>query len=648
MFDASTTELIHAAPPIAGVNPQTLPQELTQAYADLVVIRLKGGRDTTDLAQLQTFQRLKRIADIYEGAVDTGTDGDQRRAAAFVAATAHQLLGRILLDGYEANRPLLEADLIHPAIASPLLFLVSEQNADARESAQVLRGIRDDNLLRSAVVESVFDLATERYDQILERAVRLRRARLDLDDLWIELADDALYGLCWSGIVQLAANLLGQRFPELEFARFDSPQQTFERVVSLSTQELQLTAPGAPLVSTFAGPRHLARLLRHLADDLLSSAILGLKPPDGASEQFWNRWLAHRASTKPVLWRNHRDAIASGILESGRSAILVLPTGAGKTTLSELKVAAALARGRKVLFLVPTLALVDQLRDELEETFPKSLGNLEVSADGDLTALINGPELQTIEVMTPERCLALLSHASEAASEVGLIVFDECHLLSPKGGGARSLDAMLCLLHILKRAPDADLLLLSAMLTNAIEFAKWIEDSTGRPCTAYQNPWKPSRQARGVVVYNRHDLQNIRNSRNVIPYALFGLHQNWNPQASTDIKLTSLSSRPVALSLSTRGYATPNSNAVANALAEEAAKAGFKTIVFVQQAAYAPTNAAKIAATLPSVTSLTSTEAALWAAVQAEMGGVEYALVQPANAALPHNGDMISQERRAR
>jgi replicative superfamily II helicase len=96
---------------------------------------------------------------------------------------------------------------------------------------------------------------------------------------------------------------------------------------------------------------------------------------------------------------------------------------------------------------VPTLALVDQLRDELEETFPKSLGGIqvEVSADGDLTGLIVGPELQTIEVMTPERCLALLSHAADAIEEVGLLVFDECHLLSPMGGGKRSLDAMLCL-----------------------------------------------------------------------------------------------------------------------------------------------------------------------------------------------------------
>jgi hypothetical protein len=331
MFDAATAELIRAAPALSGVDPLTLPQELTRIYADLVVLRLKGAALADDPTQLQTLQRLKRIADIYEGAVDTGTDGDARRAAAFIAATAHQLLGRVLVPGYEAGHALLEPDAIHPSIAAPLLFLVAEQNADARESARPLGGIRTENRLRSAVIESVFDLATERFESILERAARLRRARVDVDGLWITSAADALYGLCWSGIVQMVSHLLGQPFPQLEFLRFDTPQQAFEQVVTLATDDLSFEIVGPDLVSTFAGPRHLARLLRHLADDLISAGLLGVAPPDGVNQQFWDRWVRHRAKTKPVLWHNHRAALAEGILESGRSAVLVLPTGAGKT-----------------------------------------------------------------------------------------------------------------------------------------------------------------------------------------------------------------------------------------------------------------------------------------------------------------------------
>ena len=178
MFDAATAELIRSAPALSGVDPLTLPQELTRIYSDLVVLRLKGAALADDLDQLQILQRLKRIADVYEGAVDTGTDGNSRRGAAFVAATAHQFLGRVFATGYEAGQTLLEPDAIHPSIAAPLLFLVAEQNADAREAARPLSGIRIENRLRSAVIESIFDLATERFESILERAARLRRARV--------------------------------------------------------------------------------------------------------------------------------------------------------------------------------------------------------------------------------------------------------------------------------------------------------------------------------------------------------------------------------------------------------------------------------------------------------------------------------------
>jgi hypothetical protein len=141
-------------------------------------------------------------------------------------------------------------------------------------------------------------------------------------------------------------------------------------------------------------------------------------------------------------------------------------------------------------------------------------------------------------------------------------VFDECHLLSPQGGGKRSLDAMLCLLQVLKKAPDADLLLLSAMLTNAHEFAAWIEEITHRPCAAFVDMWKPSRQARGLVVYRRNDLLEMyrsarafareggrgheRPDTSATPFGLFGLHQNWNPQAAADTRLIKLSDDPLS------------------------------------------------------------------------------------------------------
>jgi ATP-dependent RNA helicase HelY len=353
------------------------------------------------------------------------------------------------------------------------------------------------------------------------------------------------------------------------------------------------------------------------------------------------------------------------MLNPGRSTVLVLPTGAGKTTLSELRIAACLAAGKKVVFLVPTLALVDQLRDDLTETFPSAFADVEVSVDGDLTGLLEGVALQSVEVMTPERCLALITHAPDALENVGLVVFDECHLLSPQGGGGRSLDAMLCLLQLLKHAPTTDLLLLSAMLTNANEFAAWVQEATGRPCGAFVDLWKPSRQARGIVAYQHSRLNEIyvagldrRVARlegrsaptpdtRAVPYALFGLHQNWNPGAPTDTALVKLSDQTVELSISTAtARPSPNANAVAATLAVHAIRASLKTIIFVQQAAHAPSTARRIARALPAIGPLEEAETTLWESIVAEFGGAEFSLVNPNAAALPHNGDMIALERR--
>ena len=497
MFDAATTRLIQSAPGLRDFDPELLPQELTQAYADLAGLRLRSADLLSDTAFIERLDRLKRLATIYEAAVDTGVGGDTRRAAAFVSGTAYQILGRALHGSTPDNSELLMPGAIHPNVAAPLLFLVAEQIPDAREAARPLIGAQSGDLLRTALLETIHDLANESFESILERAERLASLRPAADAELSLRATQALYGLCWSGVIHLVARLLRRAPPPTAFRDFGTPGAAFDQVVSLAVEEIVLPGDGGHLISIYGGPRHLARLLRHVSGTLAGAGVAELPPPQGVDSTFWRRWLNHRIHSKPMLWPNHRAAVASGFLETGQSSVLVLPTGAGKTTLSELKIGATLARRKKVIFLVPTLALVDQLRDDLRLSFPSDLGGIGVSEDGDLAALLTGPELNAIEVMTPERCLALLSFADADVSDVGLIVFDESHILSKQGGNARSVDAMLCLLHILKRIPDADLLLLSAMLTNGDEIAAWLREVRGRPCTAFHDPWKPSRQARG-------------------------------------------------------------------------------------------------------------------------------------------------------
>lgn len=72
---------------------------------------------------------------------------------------------------------------------------------------------------------------------------------------------------------------------------------------------------------------------------------------------------------RPYLWENHKDAVDTNFLDPGISSVLTLPTGAGKSTLSELKIASCLYSGRKVIYLVPTHALEDQVNKNLKTFF---------------------------------------------------------------------------------------------------------------------------------------------------------------------------------------------------------------------------------------------------------------------------------------
>ena len=143
----------------------------------------------------------------------------------------------------------------------------------------------------------------------------------------------------------------------------------------------------------------------------------------------------------------------------------------------------------------------------------------------------------------------------------------------------------------------------------------------------------------------RNDQPVHRPPLDVSPFALFGLHHNWARNTPADHRLVRLSNGTVRLKYG-KGGATPNSNDVGASLAASAARAGLKTIMFVNQADHAPSTARRIRAELPAPGILTELENDLWQDIIAELGGAQHSLIDPTAPALPHNGDMIAIERR--
>ena len=676
MFDPATASILRSAPALPGLNPDDLPLLLTGFYAELVSARLRGGKigdeDTTE-----DEWSLEKIADAYELITSVQNNNELRRASAFVAATAQQILARKQVDLSTKQRDWnISHDHVDPTIAATLLFLAAEQYADAHEATASITLNNPEQLYEVTIIsEHIRDLGRGHLTAILDRAMRRRkegRDFLSLDTSAFVALIDALN----SGIELFAAEILSQPVPDNGAGRFGTSRQAFVQALELSSRTSRNYSDdlGGDLNITYSGPRHLSSLLIAAHDGICDAALTKVQPPEGSDPDFWKSWIDYRAQKCPFIWPNHRDAIRRGFHQTGKSAVMVLPTGAGKTTVSSLKIAGVLARGKKVVFLVPTHALVDQLTNDIQEMFPKNLFGSVVSSDFDLL-LQSGIQIQEVEVMTPERCLAMLSFAPDTFVDVGLLVFDECHLLSPQSGKIRrALDGMLCVLAFNKIVPEADTLFLSAMIKNGEEFSHWISALVGRDCVCVDLLWKPSRQARGVIIYKSEELKTIvkkalqvqklydrvaskptiglrksaENELNIQPFAIWGLQHNWLQESTVYCIFTPVLEGLVHLNGKKQGgrlRLTPNSNEVAAKLASSAARNNLKTIVFVNQKAHAVSTARKISDELGEVVEASESELSRWNALQKELGDLKHSILDGPSVAVPHNASMLRLER---
>lgn len=674
VFDSDSAALLSSAPALLGLDPRNLPSALTRLYAGLASSRLSAGGDGAESTQVVDGWSIERVADSYELLATVSEEPAVRRPSAFVAASARQILARREAAGSEQTVRTVDRDYLDPAISSTILFLIAEQYADANEATLAIRNHEGEQPYECTILaEHIADLACGRLIQVIERAGRWRRRTLPAG-----IDNQAFYALVETiccGIELLASEILALPQPVAIADRYRSASAAFDRVIAISNPtKLGETEITLGMGFSYPGPHHLALLLTAAASTLVEARLMSVPPPTGANVGVWDAWLRSRASQAPYLWTNHRTAIGKRFYETGCSAVVILPTGAGKTTVSSLKIAGVLARQKKVIFLAPTHALVDQLTDDLQAMFPRDVMGAVVSSDFDMLLLLD-TEVQDIEVMTPERCLAMLSFAPEAFESVGLLVFDECHLLSSTAGKIRrALDAMLCVLAFQSVAPDADMLFLSAMLENGKDLSDWVEALTGRKSLDIILPWKPSRQARGVVVYQQDEvvaarsaalvIQNNENERigevakglrtsagralEVQPYALWGLQHNWLVDGLAWVVTRRISDRPVTLAGSLSGQwirVTPNANKVAAHIAATSARNGMKTIVFVNTKQDAVTVAFDIAAEVSREVTPSEAETRKWEALAVELGDLKHSPVPGPSSAVPHNGAMLKLER---
>lgn len=195
-----------------------------------------------------------------------------------------------------------------------------------------------------------------------------------------------------------------------------------------------------------------------------------------------------------------RQVVEHGLLTSGFSCILQMPTGSGKTWLSRTAIEQVVADGRRAIYLTPLRALAEELSSKWQADFGDVPVGIFTGDYGRAGRDFPVPYKDArVLIMTPERLDACTrtwrSHWSWIP-EVDLVVVDEIHLLGDAGRGAR-LEGAISRLRRLN--PFCRFLGLSATLGNRGELADWLDG------VEFESNWRPVQLSWRISRYRKAD-----------------------------------------------------------------------------------------------------------------------------------------------
>jgi len=655
MYNSITENIIAQAPGISGIDTKQLPKYLTRVYTKIVSIRRKLSVGRIPKSIKKDIIELRKLANNLETLTILHRTHPHHVSAAFVAGTAHQLLQLIYQNKNTQNPISIDNESIPSSLSAILLFLIAESPADAAEVSKRINP-SDTDTTKYQLIKAIQLLAEGQMGKV--RALEPIQQSFSEDQADQE-AEDYLWSLILRGLQQIAEALLGMGTIERDY---------FGEVISLSQFEISNDDEGL-IENSYSGPLHLAKLLDILGGKLLIRGIINVPNPVLVDEQEWYQFLRKLAAQRPYLWQNHYEAIQTGFLDKGRSAVLAFPTGAGKTTLSELKIASTLMTGGSILYLVPTHALEDQVNRDLKKIFEDITEDI-LEIGGEYT-FFEEENLSSINVMTPERCLTLLSMDNDSFENIQLIVFDEFHLINGREDklDKRSLDAMFCLLSLFEELPDADYLMISAMIENSVEIAAWITKITNRPCEAFNSSWKPTRQLQGCLVFPEEEInelndkiiqgykdrttktppKSLNDEMKTTAYQLFSLRNIWDENNQQDFLLKKLFKEKVNLSIGTMWGLTSNRNKIAGDLASFFIAQGIKTLIFVDNPVFAKSTAKYLDDILPDryfeENSFENQNKRRIEALALELGNIKYSFFDLVRQVASHHGLLLPVER---
>ena len=430
-----------------------------------------ANRTRTTESRFETREAFGVAAEAIESAVRRGeADGDQGRHLVIAAAAFH-------LAGYAARSfSLLPVSVLERNLASPervLALLLRRDLISVRD--QIVGWPSDPARGEGTIVERLSDPEDDFGPE---------------DAAVIALSGDyhRLLGLADSALLWGDAVLFGR---------------AVEGVEALVTSAASIGNVPFWWVATLT-----SHLLRDLWDQSLHARL-----PAGPVGSLSARWpqlrrdfIAQMATRRPPqseLWPSQLAAAARAV-DPADDLVIALPTSAGKTRIAELCILRTLADEKRVVYVTPLRALSAQAERVLARTFVP-LNATVTSLYGASGALADTKTLANanIVVATPEKLDFALRQDPDVLGDVGLVVFDEGHMI---GLGSREIRYEVLIQRLLRRkdANDRRIVCLSAMFNpddgHFKDFGDWLRDDA--PGDSIHVRWRPTRQRFATLDWN--------------------------------------------------------------------------------------------------------------------------------------------------
>ncbi|NDV18764.1 DEAD/DEAH box helicase [Pseudodesulfovibrio sp. JC047] len=258
---------------------------------------------------------------------------------------------------------------------------------------------------------------------------------------------------------------------------------------------------GEPLVASCAELR-MAAYTSGTARELLLADILSALVRKKIQNSTWNSLPEYSGMPKDVwspvlqkdtfikeLWPAQHLLGEQGVFR-GESAIVQMPTSAGKTKATELVIRSAFLSGRTNLAVIvaPFRALCHEIKNSLVAAFKGEAIKADelsdvIQADFDIDELV---EQHQVVIVTPEKLVYVLRHSPELADFIGLIVFDEGHQFD---NGKRGITYELLLTSLRAMLLEhTQQVLISAVISNAASVGEWLNGHQKVVEGSYLNP----------------------------------------------------------------------------------------------------------------------------------------------------------------